>query len=141
MPQFYPLAGCEVIAALVQAELAASKLRLFQDSLPAPDPSTPIADYVANEADFTGYPAGGETITAWLDPILDPLGGYSIGSGTEQFATDNPTTVGNIIAGAWLENAAGDIISVVVFTTPIPMQMPGQGIPIDLRLVFPTGEA
>lgn len=135
----YSLSGCEVIAALVQTELALSKLRLFKSTL-EPTPATPLADFVTDEADFTGYPAGGETITAWLDPILATPSGYSIQSTMEQFVVGDPVVTGNVIGGWFLESAGGDLIAYGTFGDPIPMEVADQGITLAPVLTFPTGE-
>lgn len=138
MPQFYPNSSTIVIAGLVQDELALSKLRLFQEGF-VPSIATTRAELVAAEADYTGYPAGGVEVTAWLDPILNPIGGASIDMPTEQFAAAAPYTVGNTIGGYWIETAGGVLIVVGTFATPIPIGAAGQGFPMTLTLVFPNG--
>jgi len=134
--QFFPLEGCRESATEMQTVLASSVLHLFQDSLD-PDPSTPLADYTAAEADFTGYAA--ETLTAWNTPILAPGTGYMIGSPLVQFEVGAAPSVTNVINGCYLVDAAGDLRMVVIFTSPIPMQLDGQGLPINLVWLFPTG--
>ncbi len=74
MSVFYPNSGTLEIASGVQTMLALSKLRLFKSTL-SPGVTTTKAQLLAEEADFTGYPAGGETVTAFLSPGLYPLGG------------------------------------------------------------------
>lgn len=134
--QFFPLEGCRESATEMQTVLASSVLHLFQDSLD-PDPSTPLADYTAAEADFTGYAA--ETLTAWNTPILAPGTGYMIGSPLVQFEVGAAPATTNVINGCYLVDAAGDLRMVVIFTSPIPMQLDGQGLPINLVWLFPTG--
>ncbi len=138
MSVFYPNSGTLEIASGVQTMLALSKLRLFKSTL-SPGVTTTKAQLLAEEADFTGYPAGGETVTAFLSPGLYPLGGASISAPTEQFATTDPTIVGNLIGGWWLENAGGDVIAIGTFPSPVPMQTPFQILPITITLVFGTG--
>jgi hypothetical protein len=142
MGVFYPLAGCLKISGLVQGNLAVSKLHLFKDSLGTPDPTVPLADYTANECDFSGYPAGGATVTAFLDPILDPLGGSAINMPTVQFAFDGsdmtPTT--NNVGGWYLVDADGDLNAVGTYPVSVPMESGGQGIDVNLKLVQLTGE-
>lgn len=121
----------------MQTALANSVLHLFKDAL-APDPSTPLADYTTDEADYTGYAA--VTYAAWNDPILAPGSGFMIGSPLAQFTTGaGPVTTTNSIAGCYLVDAAGKLRLTVVFTDVIPMQLPYQGIPINLVWLFPTG--
>ena len=134
--QFFPLSGCRQSAEEMQTVLASSVLHLFQSSL-TPTPSTPLADYTAAEADFTGYAA--ETMSAWNTPILAPGTGYMIGSPLVQFEVGATPTTTNIIGGAYLVDAGGVLRMAIIFTEPIPMQLDGQGIPINLVWLFPTG--
>lgn len=135
---FFPLEGCYTSAKAMQTALALSVLHLFTDALPAPTPSTVLAAYTAAEATFTNYAAA--TLTAWNDPILAPGSGYLIGSPLVQFETGTgPVTVTNNISGCYLVDAAGKLRLVVIFTDIIPMELPNQGIPLNLVWFFPTG--
>jgi len=137
--QFFPNSASLAIAALVQGELALSKIRLFQDGF-SPSVNTTRAQLIAEEADYTGYAAGGETVTAFLPPILNPLGGASIDWPTVQFDAVAPYTVGNVIGGWWLEDAAGAVVYAIgTFAAPIPVGAAGQGFPLSGSLVFPQG--
>jgi hypothetical protein len=136
---FFPLAGCQASGLETQTALAASFCRLFKTGF-VPDASTPRADYLTNEADYTGYTAGGEPIAAWNDPILAPGSGFQMGSPLVQFDTADPTTVGNVIGGAWVEDAAGIIRMTVIFDAPVSMDAPFQGIPINWIWPFPSGQ-
>lgn len=121
----------------MQTALALSVLHLFKSSF-VPDPSNILADYTAAEADYDAYAA--KTLTAWNEPILAPGSGYMILSPLAQFdvgVTD--PAVGNVIGGCYLVDAAGKLRLTVIFTQPIPMEMAGQGIPINLTMFFPTG--
>lgn len=138
MSQFYPNASTLYLAGLVQADLAASKLRLFQEGF-VPSIATSRAELIAAEADYTGYTAGGETIAAWLAPLLNPIGGASIDMPTIQFDAASPYTVANVVAGWWIETAGGVVIAVGTFTTPISIGAVGQGFPMTVTLVFPNG--
>lgn len=136
--QFFPLAGCETTATAVRTSLANSVLHLFKETL-APEPSTPLSAYTAAEADYDGYAA--ITMVAWNLPILAPGTGFMIGSPLVQFAFDFDTLgTGNVIKGCYLVDAAGKLRLTVVFTDLIPMQVAGQGIPINLVWLFPTGQ-
>ena len=132
-----PLAGCQVAAAERQTAYAASVIRLFKDSL-VPTPSTTKAELEAAEADYDAYAS--ETITAWNNPILAPGSGYEILSPLVLFevgAVD--PVVGNDIGGFWLEDASGDVRMVGTFDPSLPMQFAGQGIPLTILDIFPTG--
>lgn len=125
-------------ATAIRTALANSVLHLFQSDL-VPEPSTPLADYTAAEADYAGYAA--VTMTAWNAPILAPGTGYMIGSPLVQFAwVSGGGDPQNTIGGCYLVDAAGKLRLTVIFTNPIPMQQAGQGIPLNLVWLFPTGE-
>ena len=110
MPQFFPNEATLWLAGLTQTELALSKLRLWQDGEVSPSIATTRAELVAAEADYTGYTAGGEALTAWFSPLNNPIGGSSIDSPKVQFDTASPYTVSNTIGGWWVETAAGDLV-------------------------------
>lgn len=132
----YTNQGAAFVAALVQTALASSKLKLYKSGLTL-TPATTQAELAAAECDFTGYTTGGETITAWLAPILAPEGGYAIQSPLEQWIV-GATPTGNIVGGWWVEETGGAVIVAAQFATPVPMEVTGQGLPISVRLVFPN---
>lgn len=135
---FYPLSGCLQSAAEMRAALANSVLHLFQESL-SPNPSTPLSEYTAAEADYDGYAA--VTISAWNAPILAPGSGYMIGSPLVQFVwTLDTDAVGNVIKGCYLVDSGGKLRLTVIFTELVPMELAGQGIPVNLVWFFPTGQ-
>lgn len=139
MPQFWPNAGSGWLADLVQTELAAtSKIRLWRAEEISPSIATTRAELVAAEATYTGYPAGGTTLTAWFDPLANPLGGFSTDSVKVQFAPTAPYTVGNNIGGFWIETATADLIMIAIFDAPIPMAVAGNGFPVSASLIFPN---
>jgi hypothetical protein len=134
--QFVPLSGCQRDALQMQTALANSVISLFKSSL-APTPSTSKAEYEAMEADYDDYAP--ITMSTWHDPILAPGSGYMIGSPLVQFEVgDTDPTTPNLIGGCWVEDATGHVRLAVIFTAPVPMQVAGQGIPINLIELFPT---
>lgn len=139
MPIFRTNAACLVTAGELQTAFALSKMRLFKSTF-IPTVTTTKAQLEAEEVDFTGYPAGGATITAWLAPLLDPAGGASITAPTVQFAVTGPVTATDIVGGFWLEDASGDVRLVGSLVNPIPMESVGQGFPVNLKEVVPTGQ-
>jgi hypothetical protein len=138
VPQFFPNVATVWLAELVQTELALSKLRLWQDGEIIPSIATTRAALVAAEADYTGYTATGETLTAWFAPLNNPVGGSSIDSPKEQFAAASPFTVANVIGGFWVETAGADLVVIGVFETPVPVGAAGQGFPLSVSLIFPN---
>ena len=140
MPAFESLAACIQDATERKTVLAASKVRLFKSTL-IPTPSTTAADLAAAEADYTDYPVGGDAITAFLAPVLNPAGGASISAPTVQFSvtTLNPP-ITNLIGGAWLEDSTGKVRLIMPFAAPVPMEIQGQGFPLNITIGFPTGQ-
>ena len=130
----YPNAGSIELASVVQAALANSEIHLFQAGSVTLAPGTTLAELVAAECDFTGYAPA--TVTAFNDPLLSPFGGAQIGSGTKQFAIDAPYTVSNVVQGWWLEDSGGNLICAGEFPSLISLVGAGDGIPIDVNLVF-----
>lgn len=140
MPQVFPNQGTQKIAALVQTALALSKLRLFKSTITDVSSDTTRAELLAAECDFTGYPAGGVEIEAFLNPLLAPIGGSSIDWPTVQFAIASPYTVTNTVGGWWIETAGGILIACGTFAGGgIPLVSAGQGFPLSGSLVFPNG--
>ena len=140
MGAFYTNEACLTLAAEKQTALALSKVRLFKSTF-IPTVATTAAELAAAEAAFTGYPAGGAAVVAFLDPILDPSGGASITAPTVQFDMGPaPILATDLVGGFWLEDAAGDVRLVGTFGAPIPMEVLGQGFPLNIKLVDPTGQ-
>jgi hypothetical protein len=137
--QFWSLSGIMALLTALQTTLANSKVRLFKVGF-VPNSGTQRADYITNECDFDGYPAGGATLTDWQPPILGPGTGMSIGSPIVLFETDPSITVMNNVAGWWLETAGGVLQDFGMFADPIPMEVPYQGFPWSSRIAQPTGE-
>jgi len=137
MAIFYPPSGGQRIAALVKTEVALSKLHLFKADF-TPSPLVTLAEMDLHEADYDGYTAGGETVTAFAGPIIDPLNGYAIYSGTKlfSFVAAGPDPITNTIGGWYLETAGGVLLAVESFPGSVPMQQAGQGVPVGFRLVF-----
>lgn len=135
--QFFPLEGCLTTATAVRTAMASSVMHLFKSTF-TPDPSSPLSEYTAAECDFDGYAP--ITLTAWLAPILAPDTGYMINSPLVQFAWEHDTDdIGNTVGGCYIVDAGGKNRIAVIFTAPVPMQQAGQGIPISLVWLFPTG--
>lgn len=129
-------AGALALAAREKTAMVSSKLRLFSTNLNI-TLNTVAADLVAAEATYDGYAA--IVVAAMLAPVFDPLGGVSIETGTQQFTyVDGDDHVANMIFGCWHETTAGVLLQVIKFDTAIPMATNGQGIPIDVKYLFPA---
>jgi hypothetical protein len=142
MPQLYPNTGALFLAGNARTALAASKIRLFQDTGFIPTAGTTLADLEDIEADYSGYAAGGIAVTNFTLPLLNASGGASIQSGLVQFTFTAPADpaepVPNVIGGFFLEDATGKLVSVGTFPNGVAMQQNGQGIPMNVQLVFGT---
>jgi hypothetical protein len=134
--ELVPLSGGLWTAGLIQTALALSKLRLCTTGLNV-SPNTTLAECVALEATFSGYTAGGYSLTTWNAPVFDPAGGASIQSLQVQPA-QSATTVTNILGSWFLVDATGVLIAVGNFDSPIPMAVVGDGFPITVKLWFGT---
>lgn len=135
--QFVPLAGAALTAAEMKTVLEDSVVKLFKSSF-TPDPSNVVADYDAAECDFDGYAS--ITIEDWAAPILSPGSGYMINSPLLQWSWAFDTLgTGNDVGGLWVEDSTGALRMALIFTQPIPMQLAGQGLPVSLVILFPTG--
>jgi hypothetical protein len=134
--QWTPLAGTLQDATERQAAYAATHIRLFKSSF-TPSGVSPLADFVAAEADYDTYAS--IAMATWDTPILAPGSGYMIGSPLVQFAV-GPTdpVVGNVIGGYFVVDSGGKLRIAGTFEAPIAMQVAGQGIPINLLVLFPT---
>ncbi len=128
----YPNVGALKVAAIVRTAVALSVLKLYKGISAPLSQSTVIADFT--EADYDGYTA--KTITAFNPPYIDPAGGATIQSGTQQFDFVPVPMTTNVILGFWLETAAGDLIVAGNFDNPIPMQALGDSIPLNVALNY-----
>jgi hypothetical protein len=113
---------------LVKTALATSKVRLFKSSF-APTVNSTVAEFVAAECDFDGYPATGIAVTAMLGPVNDPLGGSNILSPVCLFLwTLDTAGVTNMVGGFFHTTAAGALYAYQVYTNPVPMAAAGDSI-------------
>ncbi len=130
----YPNISALYIAGLVKTALAASMLKLYTAIASPLGPGTVVGDFT--EATFSGYTA--ITIANFLAPYIDPAGGSSIQSGTQQFNYVEPMSgpVGEVCLGFWLENAAGDLVVAGNFDAPISMNANGDAIPVNITLNY-----
>jgi hypothetical protein len=135
--QWFPLTGCLQQATERQTAYVNSEIHLFKAGL-TPTPSTTLADLVAVEADYDTYAP--ETLAAWLGPILAPGSGYEILSPLVVFEVGaSDPVLPNNIGGWWLQDAGGRVRIIGTFNPSLPMQLAGQGIPLSVLDIFPTG--
>jgi hypothetical protein len=132
---FYTNSGALAKATAVKTALDGGKIRLFKSSF-IPLVSSVLQDFVDNECDYDGYVAGGMTVAAWNAPLLDPAGGASIEMPITQFAYGPPTDppVTNAVGG-WFYTTAAGMLLCGEFPNPIPLQSPGQGLPLSVKVI------
>lgn len=131
----YPNAGALFIAGKVRTALANCKLRLFKDGMGiVVGPSLTAAQLAAAEADYDGYAA--ITVAAMTAPLLNPLGGASISTGSQQFAIAAPYAVTNVIGGGWLEDSTGALVMAWSYGEAKPLVGAGDGIPVEQILLY-----
>jgi hypothetical protein len=128
----YPNGGALILAGNVKTLLAGSILKLYKAISSPLSVSTVIGDFT--EADYDGYVA--KTITAWLNAYLDPAGGASIQSGTQQFDFVAGAGTMNNVLGFYLTTAAGALFFAGSFPAPVPMNVNGDSIPLNLVLNY-----
>lgn len=128
----YPNTAALYLAGLVKTALAGSKMCLYKAITAPPSPSTVLANIT--EADYDGYAQ--KTIAAWLNPYIDPAGGASIQSGTQQFDFVSVPLVTNNVLGFFILNAAGLLIALGSFAAPIAMTQTGDSIPVNVTLNY-----
>lgn len=133
---FYPIPSVLGQGTMTATRLANAKLRLFKAGF-TPSFGTTLAELNAVECDFSGYPAGGISITSWSAPILGPPQGAMITAGLLSFAmSGSPPAVTNSVGGFYLVTADNVLWMVAEFPDSVPMQVEGQGLPIALSVGF-----
>ncbi len=133
MPQvLFPFTGGLTLSAQLRTYLALSTTHLYQQSLSLL-PTITKAALVAAEADYDGYSA--LTATTWNPPYLNQGGGVAISPGDQQFSFVFGAGRTNTIYGAWIEDAAGNLIAVSALDAPVAMVMNGNAIPLNFILV------
>lgn len=122
----------------LQTALIDCKVRLFVTGLSITD-SVGIAALEAAEATFSGYPTDGIEVEAVGEPYLNGNGSVLVTVPLVQFnhVVGSPN-VENTVAGAWVENAAGALMGVVVFEDPVDMATNGDSIPVVISFRIGT---
>jgi len=135
--QFYTLQACQIQASERKTAYVDTVVHLFKSTL-VPTSSTTKTELTAAEADYDDYAA--ITMAAWTGPILAPGSGYMILSPAVLFEVGvTDPVVPNVIGGFWIEDDNGVVRMVGIFADPLPMQLAGQGIPLNFVDLFPTG--
>lgn len=120
------------LATELDTALLLCKVKLYKEGLVI-SPGTTKAQLTAVIADYSGYVD--KTVTALLAPYIDPAGGASTNIATQQFQHTGGV-VANMIAGAWVEDAAGNVRLAMEFDAPVPMAVASDAIPLDIIFNF-----
>ncbi len=118
-----------------------AKLRLSHDPAFSPTPGSTIAALAAQEANFTGYPAGGAAFATGtpihLAPSID-------GAGTAVFfqATTGAPFTADTVYGYWVDDGT-NVIAYERFAggVAMPFTSPGVGMEMVVFLPFPLSAA
>jgi hypothetical protein len=138
--QLYTLEAAFAKATDIQAALATSKIRLLKGPDFVPNQFTARATLLANEADFSGYTAGGYALAAWNGPGNAPGGGAQITSPLVHPAVDGAADpiVPNSIVGWWIDDDTAitpQVRLVGIFNPPRGMAQAGDIIDLVVQIV------
>lgn len=124
------LVGLDLLMADATSFLAAV-LRLYQNN-PALSGQMILADF--QQADFTGYPAGGVALT-WETAAINLAGLPTTRSQLAAFAASTPILVTNTLNGWYLENPVShEVLAAGQFDAPINVTSNGQAFDVLVTL-------
>lgn len=111
-----------MLATARQTYLVNSVIHLFKaEETFNPQPGTLLAEYTANECDFDGYAA--KTLATWPNIVASAGTSFLVFAPTQTWLWEFDTLgTGNMVGGYYIVSAAGDLVDVVVFDDPVPMQ-------------------
>jgi hypothetical protein len=128
----FPTADQIVAVTAEQVPYKTGLVKLLKSAI-ALTPELAEADCVAAEADFSGYSA--IAFTTLPAPYIDAVhGGVSFTTLNANFATGDPTTIGNDIYGGWIEDAMGALLVAFEFENPVSMNVPSQEINLQITI-------
>ena len=130
----YPHSASLLIAGVIREYMGNATVHLFKPSAPVLSAAVTKAQLEAHECDFTGYAP--ITVGEFTPPLLNPLGGASIQTGTVQFASAPPYTVGNMARGFYVVTNGGDLWACGDFPQPVAFGGAGDGVPLDIQLIY-----
>lgn len=117
------------------ALIVTGKVRLSRDPDFNPAFDTPVADLTPNEADFTGYPAGGVAVTM-SDPLNILTTAQAILISALFIVTEDDPQVENQVYGWWIDNGT-DVIAYERFNTSGPFNLAEPGDYLDCTILLP----
>jgi hypothetical protein len=126
-----PRSGLAADAAAWQADLAASKVRLYGADMPGITQNTTRAALEAAEVAYDGYTAGGIAVAAMNDPFRDDDGSFVCISPVTQFNyVDGVGHVSAVAKGFWVEDANGNVRVAKDFPEPVSLASNDDGVPV-----------
>ena len=102
----------------IKTLLTGGTLHLFKESF-SPNVNSTLADFIAAEADYTGYAA---VVLTWGANALDADGGY-VSQSSRAFFQCTTDTADNVIGGAWLQIEGTPDVLWEYFTFPIAVNL------------------
>lgn len=134
---YQSMTGAKSLAELRRADLANATLHLFKSGF-SPAITTALADFTANEADYTTYAA--KTIAAWNAPILASVPGYNLIAPAQDFHLAADPAAANVIGGYYLVHSDGvTLLGYGTFDPLRPMQLADQSVVVFPTIFFPAG--
>lgn len=121
--------------------IAAAKVRLSMDPAFAPTPDNKIADFTPNEANYSGYAAGGVALTLAGTGVASP--GCEVEYAAVVFtATAATPFVPNNVTGYWIDDGT-NVIAAEAFGSsgPWAVAQSGDFLQLDLRLPLQLHQA
>lgn len=88
--------------------IAAAKIRLSKDPAFAPTADSTIAGLAAQEATFTGYPAGGIAVVQSAPVNLSP---GAQGELATALFTATGSAIGNVVTGYWIDDGTNVVLA------------------------------
>ena len=114
-----PLAAMWADAVALKASLAACEIRLLKDSELVINVNTTLAELDAEQADYSGYTAGGVEVAAAGDPYLSDDGDVLVTLPSVQFhPVPGTPNVTNSVRGAYCVDSAGVLRGIMLFDEP-----------------------
>lgn len=121
------------ITELKTALLDGGKMLAFSNDY-TPSNLSVIGDFT--QATFTGYTAGGVTLTTWSDYYDKPDGGEAILSPTVTWNAAAPFTIQETIYGVYVTDVNGDLVGGVRFDVPVSMGAAGDAIHFAVEFIL-----
>jgi hypothetical protein len=115
---------------------ATAKFRLSKDAAYNPTPDSTIAGLAANEADYSGYTAGGETVVLSAAVNLSSIGVGALATQLFEATVAGPFVPANVY-GWWIDDGT-NVIAAEAFPVGTVATFASPGDFLDLTAVLPV---